>query len=206
MGIEDSLVIQRLQGISQPFFLRNPTLDCRTNVLVQCSPHGSEMNPQFSRNIVPGSRALSSMRSLVPLAEPGSIYLFQGERNVLRSAMQELVDRFAMQEAVQVIVGGNWISFDGLPLLLGERAGSLYEILDNISVSRAETCYQMVDTLQTLQPSAAPLIITDMLTSFYEKDLTEQEVGMLLKKCLDRIKYLSLFAPVLTDAHAAAAK
>jgi hypothetical protein len=164
------------------------------------------MNPQFSRNIIPGSRALSSIRSLVPLAELGWIYLFQGERKVLRSAMQELVDRFAMQEAVQVIVGGNWISFDGLPLLLGERAGSLYEILDNISVSRAETCYQMVDTLQALQPSAAPLIITDMLTSFYEKDLTEQEVGMLLKKCLDRIKYLSLFAPVLIDADGDAAR
>jgi hypothetical protein len=164
------------------------------------------MNPQFSRNIIPGSRALSSIRSLVPLAEPGSIYLFQGERKVLRSAMQELVDRFAMQEAVQVIVGGNWISFDGLPLLLGERAGSLYEILDNISVSRAETCYQMVDTLQAMQPSAAPLIITDMLASFYEKDLTEQEVGMLLKKCLDRIKYLSLFAPVLIDADGDAAR
>lgn len=164
------------------------------------------MNPQFSRNIVPGSRALSSMRSLVPLAEPGSIYLFQGERNVLRSAMQELVDRFAMQEAVQVIVGGNWISFDGLPLLLGERAGSLYEILDHISVSRAETCYQMVDTLLALQPSSAPLIITDMLASFYEEDLTEQEVGTLLRKCLDRIKYLSQFAPVLVDAESDAAR
>jgi len=164
------------------------------------------MNPQLSTNIIPGSTALSSIRSLVPLAEPGSIYLFQGERKVLRGAMQELVDRFAMQEAVQVVVGGNWISFDGLPLLLGERAGSLYEILDNISVSRAETCYQMVDTLQTLQPSAAPLIITDMLASFYEKDLTEQEVGMLLKKCLDRIKYLSLFAPVLIDADGDAAR
>ena len=155
---------------------------------------------QPSRNIVPGSRALSSMRSLVPSAEPGSIYLFQGERKVLRGAMQELVDRFALQEPVQVIVGGNWISFDGLPLLLGERAGSYYEILDRISVSRAETCYQMLDTLQALQPSSVPLIITDMLASFYDENLAEHQVKMLLQKCLERVKLLSHTAPLLIDA------
>jgi hypothetical protein len=150
--------------------------------------------------MIPGPRALASIRGLVPQAEPGSIYLLQGERKVLRSVMQELVDRFAMQEPVQVIVGGNWISFDGLPMLLGEQAGSLYEIIDHISVSRAETCYQMLDTLLAIEPSPTPLIITDMLASFYEEDLTEQEVGTQLKKCLERINHLSQFAPVLVDA------
>lgn len=150
--------------------------------------------------LVPGSRALSSVRQVVPLAQAGSIYLFQGESGVLQAAMQELIDRFALQEPVQVVVGGNRIMFDHLPLLLGEQAGNVYEIMDRISVSRAETCYQMLDVLEALQPSPAPLVITDMLESFYEEDLTPQEVNMLLQNCLKHIVQLSETAPVLISA------
>lgn len=146
---------------------------------------------------IPGSLALASMRQIVPLARAGSVYLFQGERGTLRAAMQELVDHFGIQGFVQVIVGGNRIAFDHLPLLLGEQIGSVYAIMDRILVSRAETCYQMQDVLAALEPGSAPIVIIDMLESFYEEDLTVQEVTLLLQKCLRRIQELSKTAPIL---------
>jgi hypothetical protein len=149
---------------------------------------------------IPSSHALSQVRQMVPLAHVGSVYLFQGESQVLRLPMQELIDRFAMQGPVQVIVGGNRISFDHLPLILGEQLGSVYEIMDRILVSRAEVCYQMQDVLAALAPSPTPIVITDMLESFYEEDLALQEVSFLLQKCLRRIHELSETAPVLIGA------
>ncbi len=157
-------------------------------------------------NIIPESDSLPSVRSLVPIAHSGSIFLFQGEYPVLTSAMQELVDRFALQESVQVIVGGNRISFDHIPLLLGEEAGSVYEILDRILVSRAESCYQMLDALTSLSLGPVPLVITDFLESFYEDDLTHKEVTLLLQNCLQRIQQLSEQAPVLISARADATR
>jgi hypothetical protein len=114
--------------------------------------------------------------------------------------MQELIFRFAMQGEVKVVVGANRISFDRLPLILGDRAGEVYEIMDRILVSRAETCFQMQDVLAYLEPSPSPIVITDMLQSFYEKDLSINEVSLLLKKCVRRIHQLSETAPVLISA------
>lgn len=159
-----------------------------------------------SNTLVPGYLALSSVRNVVSNIQRGSIYLFQGEAKVLHLAIQELINRFALQEPVQVIAGGNRISFDRLPHLLGEQAGNVYEILDRISVSRAETCYQMFDALAALPPSPLPLVITDMLEPFYEEDLSMAEVSLLLKKCLDCIKELSRSAPVLISASLDAAR
>ena len=157
-------------------------------------------------NIIPEYDSLSSVRSLVPIAHSGSIFLFQGEYPVLASAMQELVDRFALQESVRIIAGGNRISFDRLPLLLGEQAGNVYEILDRILVSRAESCYQMQDALASLSPGPVPLVITDFLEAFYEDDLSHKEVTLLLQNCLNRIQLLSEQAPILISARAYAAR
>jgi hypothetical protein len=160
---------------------------------------GLSMN--FPRaNIVPADHWLASVRSLVPQAHADAIYLFQGDRKVLSAAMQELIDRFAIQDTVQVVVGGNRISFDHLPLILGDQAGRVYEILDHILVSRAESCYQMLDVLAALPPSPAPLVITDMLESFYEDSLTLKEVTQQLQRCLARLGELSKQAPVLLSA------
>ena len=149
---------------------------------------------------IPGNSAITSIRSLVPLAAPGSIYLFQGETTVLAAAMQELMDRFALQEPVQVVVGGNRISFDHLFMLIGEQAGDAYAIMDRISVSRAETCYQMLDVLEKMESSSSPLVITDTLDSFFEDDLTDNEVTLLLKKCLKHMQRLCQTAPLLIGA------
>lgn len=148
---------------------------------------------------IPGPYALSSVRQMVPLSL-GSVYLFQGDSDVLRAAMQEFIDRLGMRGAVQVVVGGNRISFDHLPLILGDQIGRVYEIMDRILVSRAETCCQMQDVLAALEPRPIPIVITDMLESFYEDDLTPQEVTLLLQKCIKHIHKLSVPAPVLISA------
>jgi hypothetical protein len=149
---------------------------------------------------IPGPFAISSVRQMVPLPQGGLVYLFQGDSDVLHDAMQEFIDRLGMRGEVQVIVGGNRISFDHLPLILGEQIGNVYQIMDRILVSRAETCYQMQDVLRALQSSLMPIVITDMLDSFYEEDLTSKEVTLLLQKCILHIQRLSETAPVVISA------
>jgi hypothetical protein len=150
--------------------------------------------------LIPSEKAIGRMRSLVPNALPGQIYLFQGDRETLAMAMQELIDRFALRGKVSVITGANRISFEHLPLLLHERADEIYEIADRILVSRAETCHQMLDVLRALGSSLSPLVITDMLDSFYEEDLSDREVETILSQCLGLIYKLSENIPVLISA------
>jgi hypothetical protein len=149
---------------------------------------------------IPRPSAISRVRQMVPLPKAGSVYLFQGDLDVLAAAMQEFVNRLGKRGTVRVIVGGNRITFEHLPLILGEKIGSVYEIMDCILVSRAETCYQMQDLLRALEPASIPIVITDMLEAFYEEDLTPQEVTHLLQKCIKHIHRLSETAPVLISA------
>jgi hypothetical protein len=150
--------------------------------------------------IIPSSHALASVRSLASQVHGGAIYLVLGEPSTLFQAMQELIDRCALRGPVRVVVGGNRISFDHLPLILGDQTADFYEIFDRILVSRAETCFQMFDVLRALEPSPAPIVITDMLNSFYEEDIPMTEVSPLLQDCITRIKEISQHGPVLIGA------
>jgi hypothetical protein len=58
----------------------------------------------------------------------------------------------------------------------------------------------MQDVLKALESSQMPIVITDMLESFYEEDLTSKEVTLLLKKCIMHIHRLSETAPVVISA------
>lgn len=151
----------------------------------------------MSSQVTISAKAFSRIDDMASFIHSGAVYLLQGERPSQRGAMEELIGRFAIRGPVRVVAGGNWVSFDRLPILLRERQGRVYEVLDHILISRAEVCYQMVDVLTALKADPIPLIICDMLDAFYDEDLTEQEVGRLLQKCLRRIETLSQQAPVL---------
>jgi hypothetical protein len=150
--------------------------------------------------VIPSSYAIASVRNLATQAHEGAIYLLLGEPRSLFQATQELIDRCALRGPLRVVVGGNRISFDHLPLILGDQAADFYEIVDRILVSRAETCFQMFDVLRALEPDSRPLVITDMLNSFYEEDIPMSEVSPLLKDCIARIKEISQYGPVLISA------
>lgn len=156
----------------------------------------------MSSQIAISANALSKIKGVASFIHSGAVYLFQGPRANLHGAMEEMINRFALRGRVHVVAGGNWVSFDRLPLLLREREGRVYETLDHIQVSRAETCYQMVDVLTWLKPSETPLVITDMLEAFDDDDLTEQEANMLLDKCINQIRLLSKTSPVLISVNA----
>jgi hypothetical protein len=141
--------------------------------------------------------AIARIEDMSNFLHSGSVYLFQGPRSGLRTVMENIGERFALHDKVRIIAGGNWVSFDRLPFLLTQRQGRVYEVLDRIFVSRAETCYQMVDVLNALKPSSTPLIVLDLLDPFDDEDLTDMETNMLLDKCILRIGELSQAAPVL---------
>jgi hypothetical protein len=151
----------------------------------------------MSSQITVSTKALARIEDVSAFVHSGSIYLFQGPRSGLRAVMENMGERFALREKVRIIAGGNWVSFDRLPFLLKERQGRVYEVLDRIFVSRAETCYQMVDVLNALKPSSTPLLVLDLLDPFDDEDLTDMETNMLLDKCILRLGELSEAAPVL---------
>lgn len=143
---------------------------------------------------------LDSLRQLAPQAHAGAVYMLNGEAPALAAAMQELINRMALQGPVRVILGNNRLNLDLVPLTLGEQAGRAYEVLDNLRISRAETCYQMKDVLAHLEPDPSPVVVSGFLHPFDEKNLAPSEVHMLLEHCLESLHRANRSAPVILSA------
>jgi len=137
---------------------------------------------------------------LVPNAEAGKLYLITGERGLIWPLVQELTDHFAIRGPLRVVVGGNRFSFERLPMQLLEHPQRLEEVLDQVEITRGETCYQLLHALQKTPESTNPLIVMDILQSFYDENLTEKEVDWVLKDSIQNLQRISRSAPVLVSA------
>lgn len=138
--------------------------------------------------------------SLARLSHAGEIYLIAGHQRSVWPATQVIADFLALLGPLRIILGGNRYTLEYLPMMLSSRVTDIYGVLDHIHISRAETCYQMLDALQRTQPSQEPLLVMEMLDSFYDENLSDSEVKGLLARCISRVRQLSQAAPVFLSA------
>jgi len=108
-----------------------------------------------------------------------------------------LIARLALQGPVLVLDGGN--RFDGyrimqyLRLHLPDPMPSIRRVL----VQRAFTCYQVSALLNETPSNPRPIILLDMLATFYDENVALVEANRLLDCCLHQVKRLSQSAPML---------
>ncbi len=152
----------------------------------------------IAHSLIP--RDLEQLYSLVTRLQPGESYLLSGERRLVWQLGQELADKVAIQGPLRLILGGNRYSVDRLPILLGDQAHRIYEVLNRIQLTRAETAYQMLHALETTPAQSAPIFITDFLDSFYEEGLDLAEVTRLVRRCLGHMQRLNARAPLFISA------
>src|SRR3972149_3757818 len=145
-------------------------------------------------------KSLEIATQLIPVTSSGGVYLFTGASPYLSTLIQEIADRFALVGPIRLIVGGNRFSTDHLALLLSGRIDQIYAVLDRIQLSRAETCYQMLHALQHTQAGSEPLIVMDLLQTFYDENLTLGEVKGVLGDCMTQVQRISHASPVVISS------
>lgn len=145
-------------------------------------------------------RQLEQINSLVRSARPGQIYLIAGNGRSTWPHTQMIADVLGILGPLRIILGGNRYTLDYLPILLGRRVIDIYTILHQIKVSRAETCYQMLDALKRTPADEAPLIVMELLSSFYDQNLSSEEVAGVLQSCVVALIHLSKTTPIIITA------
>ena len=74
----------------------------------------------------------------------------------------------ALRGPVTVLDGGN--RFNAYLVARGARGQT--ELLERITVSRAFTCYQMLTLLETTHPLPRPILILDLLNTYYDESVS----------------------------------
>jgi hypothetical protein len=114
-----------------------------------------------------------------------------GEQLVL-----EVIAQLARRGPVQVIVGANRFDAHYLARIIRRHTVHLDQTLEHIQQARPFTCYQMIKLLAETH-TTIPLVVSDMLTTFYDESISETESIRLTKIAAGHLERLGQGAPVL---------
>lgn len=114
--------------------------------------------------------------------------------------MLDLAGRLSISGHVRVLDGGNQFNVYPVARTIRRYSYQVAEALKNITVARAFTCYQMVAMLEELQITSTPVLVLDILSTFYDEDVKLIESKRLLHICLANLDRLSKTAPVAVSA------
>ena len=121
-------------------------------------------------------------------------------RHAAQPRMLELAARLAALGSLRVLDGGN--QFNPLPVARTLRSLTLQlePALAGIRISRAFTCYQALALLEQEILPNRPVLVLDLLSTFYDESVPLPEARRLLGFCLKHLRRLSASAPVVVSA------
>lgn len=137
------------------------------------------------------------------LSEPKS-----GEMGVLVSprsggigykALLKLTAVLSLRASVRVLDCGNRFDVYQIARLVRRQTPHVMEALDQISVARAFTCYQVVTLLAQTTVTREPKIVIDLLATFYDESVSVVEGRRLLNIVLGRLEEMRRLAPILVS-------
>ncbi len=107
------------------------------------------------------------------------------------------ISDLAIKDSIRVIDGGNLFNVLILSRIIRRRTDNIIEVLERIHLARAFTCIQMESMLQEVTIGNDPILILDLLHTFYDESVSDQQSQYLLGGCIRSLKQLSCVAPVL---------
>jgi hypothetical protein len=107
-----------------------------------------------------------------------------------------LIARLALLHPVRVIVGGNRFDAHQLARIIRRHTTRVDETLARIRQARPFTCFQAL-TLLAEKPPTMPLVVLDMLTTFYDENISDSESIRLTNIAVTHLQRVGEAAPVL---------
>ena len=119
--------------------------------------------------------------------------------NGATTQMLELAASLGINREIQVIDGGNHFNVYRLAKYIRRQTAQLDKTLQQIKIVRCFNCYQTVSQLCENTYPESPILILDMLYTFYDEDISLRESQRLLGLALERIQLLSRGQPVIVS-------
>lgn len=137
---------------------------------------------------------------ILPAPQTKGVHLFLAPRAFLKQTIPGLIARMVVTTPVKILDGGNTINVHQLARQIRLHTGKLFQALDRIHLSRAFTCYQMAALLCESTSGTFPIVVLELLATFYDESVSLSERTRLLDQSLREIEQLSRSSPVLITA------
>ena len=115
-------------------------------------------------------------------------------------ALFDVIAELALEGPLRVLDGGNCINVYPLARALRRRTTALGDALRNVRLSRAFTCYQMLELLERTPADGIPTLALDLLATFYDESVPLYESQRLLRLALLELLRLRAAGPLIVSA------
>jgi len=156
--------------------------------------------------------------TLLEISSQPRLSLFWGTQAPTRALLTAATTMAAGGLPVRLFDGGN--SFDGYFVARLARQLALsaprppwgdqmesrpavldpYDILDQMRLSRAFTCFQLAELIENAPAGPEPLIVLDLLATFYDESVPLRDSERLLATTLTHLRRLAAAGPVVVGA------
>ena len=119
--------------------------------------------------------------------------------------MLELAARLSLAGGLRVLDAGNRFNIYPVARAIRRYTAELSAALARIQLARAFTCFQAAAMLADMPGDARPLLVMDLLATFYDESVNLGESCRLLQGCVTHLQRLSRSAPVVVSAKPPAA-
>ncbi len=119
--------------------------------------------------------------------------------HALSERMLQLISALALRQHVTVLDCGNRSNMYAVAKLIRPYTPDPVSVMNNIRLSRAFTCYQVLAMIQATAkyPLNEPLVLLDLLATFLDEDVELKDSQRLLTHSLNLLTQLSHQVPVV---------
>ena len=119
--------------------------------------------------------------------------------HALSERMLQLISSLALRQHVTVLDCGNRSNMYAVAKLIRPYTSDPVSVMNNIRLSRAFTCYQVLAMIQATakNPPREPLVLLDLLATFLDEDVELKDSQRLLTHSLSLLAEMSHFVPVM---------
>jgi hypothetical protein len=149
--------------------------------------------------IHPSSNYVGNMDHAVQLS-PHQLHLVLAPHRAQRQMMTVLTARLALTGRVRLVDAGNCFDGYGLARQLRQQTSYWQQALERVSVARAFTCYQVETLLTESVTDFSPVLVLNLLDTFYDENVKLTERLRLLDVSLAELRRLCRLASVAVSA------
>lgn len=113
--------------------------------------------------------------------------------------LQQYAALLALRGPVKVLDGGNHFNVFDVAYTIRRMTADLYRAAENIHIVRAFTCFEVLRGLEEM-PSGSPVLLIDLLATFYDDAVSDKRAAILFEQCLTHINRLKQLAPIIASA------
>lgn len=132
------------------------------------------------------------------LVKPFPLGLLVSQKADFRE-LQRFAALLSLQGPVKVLDGGNHFNVFDVAYTIRRMTADLHAAANNIHIVRAFTCIEVLRGLEEMT-SGHPVLVLDLLATFYDDAVSDQRAKVLFERCLAQVQRLQQFAPIVISA------